>query len=127
MFGKRRILMGCLGLLVAGSLICASTSELVPMVAGRALQGGSMGVIPLGVGMMRDEVPAERVGSAMALMSACQGIGGAFVAEHADWHVLYLASAGFAAAALLLVRRCVPQSPVRCRPPRPPPPMASTP
>lgn len=56
----------------------------------------------------------------MALVSASQGIGdalglpaGAFVTEHADWHVLYLASAGFAAVALLLARRCVAESPVR--------------
>ncbi|MFJ6540722.1 hypothetical protein ACIQMP_08740 [Streptomyces sp. NPDC091385] len=51
MFGKRRILLCCRCLLVVGSLICAFSSALVPMVIGRALQGGSMGVIPLGVSM----------------------------------------------------------------------------
>ncbi|MGW4444743.1 hypothetical protein [Streptomyces sp. NPDC004682] len=36
MFGKRRILLCCLCLLVVGSLICAFSSALVPMVIGRA-------------------------------------------------------------------------------------------
>ncbi|AJT69354.3 hypothetical protein T261_7757 [Streptomyces lydicus] len=120
MFGKRRILFASLGLLIAGSLICAFTSDLVPMVVGRTLQGGAMGVIPLGISIMRDEVPAERMGSAMALMSSSLGVGSAlgmpaaaFVAEHADWHVLFMGSAGLAAVALLLVALFVPESPVR--------------
>ncbi|MFI9048231.1 MFS transporter [Streptomyces sp. NPDC053427] len=120
MFGKRRILFCSLGLLIAGSLICAFTSDLVLMVVGRTLQGGAMGVIPLGISIMRDEVPAERMGSAMALMSSSLGVGSAlgmpaaaFVAEHADWHVLFMGSAGLAAIALLLVALFVPESPLR--------------
>ncbi|MFJ9850343.1 MFS transporter [Streptomyces sp. NPDC101150] len=120
MFGKRRILALSLALLIAGSLICAFTSDLVPMVIGRSLQGGAMGVIPLGISIMRDEVPAERMGSAMALMSSSLGVGSAlgmpaaaFVAEHADWHVLFMGSAGLAAVALLLVVLFVPESPLR--------------
>ena len=120
MFGKRRILFCSLGLLVIGSLVCAFTSELLPMVVGRTLQGGAMGVIPLGISIMRDEVPAERMGSAMALMSSSLGVGSAlgmpaaaFVAEHADWHVLFMGSAGLAAVALLLAALFVPESPLR--------------
>ncbi|MGW1376660.1 MFS transporter [Streptomyces sp. NPDC002446] len=120
MFGKRRILFCSLGLLIVGSLICAFTSDLVPMVVGRTLQGGAMGVIPLGISIMRDEVPAERMGSAMALMSSSLGVGSAlgmpaaaYVAQHADWHVLFMGSAGLAALALLLVALFVPESPLR--------------
>nr|WP_255926036.1 MFS transporter [Streptantibioticus rubrisoli] len=120
MFGKRRILFCSLGLLLIGSLVCAFTSDLLPMVVGRTLQGGAMGVIPLGISIMRDEVPAERMGSAMALMSSSLGVGSAlgmpaaaFVAEHANWHVLFMGSAGLAAVALLLAALFVPESPVR--------------
>ncbi|AEW95444.1 integral membrane efflux protein [Streptantibioticus cattleyicolor NRRL 8057 = DSM 46488] len=120
MFGKRRILFVSLGLLVAGSAICASTSSLVPMVVGRALQGGAMGVIPLGISIMRDELPAERMGSAMALMSSSLGVGSALgmpaaalVAEHADWHVLFMGSGGLALVGLVLAAFFVPESPVR--------------
>jgi MFS family permease len=120
MYGKRRILLVSLGLLLAGSLLCAFTSSLVPMVIGRALQGGAMGVIPLGISIMRDELPRERMGSAMALMSSSLGIGGAlgmpgaaFIAQHTDWHALFLVSGGLAAAAMLLVPLLVPESSVR--------------
>ncbi|MFE2426270.1 MFS transporter [Streptomyces sp. NPDC059373] len=120
MYGKRRILFVSLGLLVAGSALCAFTSTLLPMVIGRALQGGAMGVIPLGISIMRDELPRERMGSAMALMSSSLGIGGALglpgaaaIAQHSDWHTLFLVSGGLGVVAIALVAFLVPESPVR--------------
>jgi len=120
MYGKRRILFLSLGLLVAGSALCAFTSSLVPMVIGRALQGGAMGVIPLGISIMRDELPRERMGSAMALMSSSLGIGGALglpgaalVAQHWNWHSLFLVSGSLGIAAIALIAVFVPESPVR--------------
>jgi MFS family permease len=90
------------------------------MVAGRAMQGLAAGVIPLGISIMRDELPGERMASAMALMSGSLGVGGAlglpaaaFLADNADWHVLFWASAGMAAVCFGLVARLVPESSVR--------------
>ncbi|QKV92568.1 MFS transporter [Streptomyces sp. NA02950] len=120
MFGKRRILMVALALLVIGSLTCAVTSDLVVMVVGRAIQGGAMGAIPLGISIMRDELPPQKLGSAMALMSSSLGIGGAlglpaaaFVAQHTNWHVLFYGAAAIGAVAIALVLIVVPESSVR--------------
>ncbi|MER6143113.1 MFS transporter [Streptomyces sparsogenes] len=120
MFGKRRMLMVALGLLVVGSLVCAVTSDLVVMVIGRTIQGGAMGAIPLGISIMRDELPPKKLGSAMALMSSSLGIGGAFglpaaafVAQHTNWHVLFYGAAGLGALAVALVLIVVPESSVR--------------
>lgn len=120
MYGKRRVLALCLGSLVAGSALCSLTSSLLPVTLGRALQGVAMGVIALGISIMRDELPAERVGGGIAMMSATIGIGGAIgmpvaavVAEHADWHVVFAATGALAVAALAAVYRWVPESPVR--------------
>ncbi|WP_329062937.1 MFS transporter [Amycolatopsis sp. NBC_01480] len=120
MYGKRRLLLASLVLLVAGSAVGAMSDSLVPMVAGRALQGLAAGVIPLGISIMRDELPAERLGSATALMSASLGVGGALglpaaalLAERADWHLLFWVSAGLGAVALALVATIVPESRVR--------------
>jgi MFS family permease len=120
MYGKRRMLLVSLGALVAGSTIGALSDTLVPMVAGRALQGLAAGVIPLGISIMRDELPAERLGSATALMSASLGVGGALglpaaalLAENADWHALFWTAAGLGVVVTALVVALVPESPVR--------------
>ncbi|MEU8272038.1 MFS transporter [Sphaerisporangium sp. NPDC049002] len=120
MYGKRRMLLLSLVLLVAGSVVAALSDTLAPLVAGRALQGLAAGVIPLGISIMRDELPAERLGAATALMSASLGVGGALglpaaalLVERADWHALFWTAAGLGAAAIVLVLRLVPESAVR--------------
>ncbi|GGI97975.1 MFS transporter [Streptomyces brasiliensis] len=120
MYGKRLILLTSLAMLVAGSVTAALSDTLVPMIVGRALQGMAAGVIPLGISIMRDELPAERLGSATALMSASLGVGGALglpaaalIADHFDWHVLFWTSAGLGAVAALFVLALVPESKVR--------------
>ena len=120
MYGKRRMLIVSLVTLVAGSVVAALGDSLAPMVAGRALQGLSFGVVPLGISIMRDELPAERLGSATALMSASLGIGGALglpaaalIADHFDWHMLFWTSAALGAVVLVLVPVCVPKARAR--------------
>ncbi|MFC9683251.1 MFS transporter [Streptomyces sp. NPDC056948] len=120
MYGKRRMLLISLVMLVAGSVTAALSDALAPMIVGRALQGLASGVIPLGISIMRDELPAERLGSATALMSASLGVGGALglpaaalIADNFDWHALFWASAGLGAVALVLVPAIVPESQVR--------------
>ncbi|MFJ9542360.1 MFS transporter [Streptomyces sp. NPDC101225] len=120
MYGKRRMLLASLVLLIAGSVTAALSDALAPMIVGRALQGMASGVIPLGISIMRDELPAERLGSATALMSASLGVGGALglpaaalIADNFDWHVLFWSSAGMGVVALLLVLSVVPESKVR--------------
>jgi MFS family permease len=120
MFGKRRLLLVSLALLVAGSAVCALSDRLVPMIVGRALQGLAAAVVPLGISIMRDELPPRRLAGATALMSASLGVGGAlglpaaaFIADHYDWHVLFWTSASLGAVAAALVLGLVPESGVR--------------
>lgn len=120
MYGKRRMLLISLGLLVAGSVVAALSTGVGLLIVGRALQGLAAGVIPLGISIMRDELPAERLGSAMALMSASLGVGGAlglpaaaFLAEATDWHVLFWTAAGLGVVAAGLIVALVPESRVR--------------
>ncbi|MGY5053545.1 MFS transporter [Streptomyces sp. 900105755] len=120
MYGKRLMLLTSVVMLVAGSVTAALSDTLVPMIVGRALQGLASGVIPLGISIMRDELPAERLGSATALMSASLGVGGALglpaaalIADHFDWHVLFWTSAALGVVAALLVLVLVPESKVR--------------
>ncbi|MFE2934536.1 MFS transporter [Streptomyces sp. NPDC059278] len=120
LYGKRKMLLASLAVMVIGSLICASTDDLVVMIVGRALQGFAMGAIPLGIGIMRDELPRERLGSAMALMSSSIGVGGglalpaaALIAQHFDWHTLFLGAAGLGVLAMVLTVVAVPEPALR--------------
>lgn len=120
MFGKRRMLLISIGLLIVGSVVGALAASLVPLVIGRALQGLAAGVIPLGISIMRDELPAAKLGGATAMMSASLGVGGALglpaaalIADQLDWHVLFWTAAALGTIALVLVMRIVPESRVR--------------
>lgn len=120
LYGKRRMLILSLAVMVGGALVSALTSQLLTMIVGRTLQGFAMGAIPLGIGLMRDMLPRERLGSAMALMSSSIGVGGglalpaaALVAQHTNWHALFYGAAGLGVLAILLTLLVVPESPMR--------------
>ncbi|MBD0417925.1 MFS transporter [Streptomyces sp. TRM S81-3] len=122
LYGKRRMLISSLAVMVAGALVSAFTDALLPMIVGRTLQGFAMGAIPLGIGLMRDMLPRERLGSAMALMSSSIGVGGglalpaaALVAQHTDWHALFYGAAGLGVVAIALTLLVVPESPLRAK------------
>ncbi len=122
MYGKRRLLIGSLGVLTAGSVMCAVSSHIGVLIAGRALQGAALAVIPLGISIMRDELPPAKVLSSVALMSSTLGIGAAIglpvaalVVEHFDWHTMFWASAVLGILDIALVLWSVPESTMRSR------------
>ncbi|WP_277370904.1 MFS transporter [Rhodococcus rhodochrous] len=107
MYGKRRMMLVCLVPVIAGSIVCALSATLVPMVIGRGLQGIGVGLIPLGISLLRDVLPYDRLHSAVALMSASMGVGGALglpasaaVAQYVHWRFLFWGVAVLGAVAL---------------------------
>ena len=113
--GKQRVLVVSAGILVVGSIVCALSDSLVPMLAGRALQGMAMGFIPVGISLMREITPPEITTTAIASMSATLGVGGAiglplsaYVADRYDWHALFWLSAVLAALILVATVALVP-------------------
>ncbi|MFD5069722.1 MFS transporter [Streptomyces sp. NPDC058369] len=118
LLGKRRMLLACSVPLIAGSVVCALSSSVVPMIVGRGLQGMGMGMVPLGIALLRDVVPPEKMSSSIALVSASLGIGGALglpiasaVAQYASWRVLFWGSAVLAAAICALIWFLIPDVP----------------
>ncbi|MFD1213234.1 MFS transporter [Arthrobacter sp. GCM10027362] len=107
MFGKRLMMVVCILLMTAGSVVAALGGGFGALVIGRALQGFSSALIPVGISIMRDELPREKVSSAVAIMSATLGIGGAlglplggWLFEKAGWEIIFWLSA--AAGVVLL-------------------------
>ncbi|WP_371525200.1 MFS transporter [Streptomyces sp. NBC_01283] len=118
LIGKRRMLLICALPLVVGSVVCALSSTIVPMIVGRGLQGMGMGMVPLGIALLRDVVPAAKLSGSIALVSASMGIGGALglpisaaVAEYASWRVLFWGSAVLALMIAALIWFFVPDVP----------------
>lgn len=120
MYGKRRLLLVALGVMAAGSALGALSNVFAVVLVARALQGAAMGVVPLGISIMRDELPEERVAGGIALMSSTLGAGGAIglpltgvVAEHFSWHWLFAGAAALGLLGMVAIWRLVPESPVR--------------
>jgi MFS family permease len=125
LYGKRLLLLIGLTLLTAGSGVCAVSHTVAPMVVGRALQGAALGVVPLAMAVLRDEVPPDRLGGAVGLMSATAGVGGAvglpiaaLVVQSTDYHALFWGAAVLGAGCFGLVLAFVPASKGRTYPGR---------
>ncbi|MEO6957197.1 MAG: MFS transporter [Antricoccus sp.] len=120
MFGKRNVLLMSVMAMIVGSVICALSSSLLPMLIGRAFQGASLGSIALGISLMRDALPKEKLPGAVALMSSTLGIGGAIglplsaiVAQNLSWHYLFWGSAALGALVFIAILAKVPESLVK--------------
>jgi len=122
MFGKRRMLLVCAAPLIVGSVVCALAGSVVPMIVGRGLQGIGMGMIPLGIALLRDVVPADKLPSSIALVSASMGIGGgiglpvaAAVAQWTNWRLLFWGAAVLAAVVTVMIVVFVPDVPAAAK------------
>ncbi len=120
MYGKRRIVLALVAIMVLGSVIAALSPGIIGVIVGRALQGAIVGVVPLGIAILRDVLHEDRVDAAIALISATLGVGGAIglpisaiVAQYSDWHVLFWLAAGLGAVVFALVLWIVPVSVLR--------------
>jgi MFS family permease len=120
MYGKRRMLLLVLGISVAGSLIGGASSTLSLLILARSLQGVGLALVPVGIAIMRDELPRDRVPLGVAMMSATLAIGAGvglplsgLVSEHLDWHACFWVTGVVGALLLMGARAIIPESPVR--------------
>lgn len=120
MVGKRRVLVGSLTLMTVGSLLGAVSWSFETLLFARLLQGASFGVLPLGISILKDELPPSRMMAGTAAMSSTIGVGGAIgmplsgvIAQLMNWHAVFWAATGASLAVLVLVLVFVPESRVR--------------
>lgn len=119
-FGRRRLMLVALGSLVTGSVVCALSANVVGLLVGRSLQGAAMAVVPLGISVAHSVPLGRRPSSAVGIISAMMGVGGAvglpaagLVIEFLDYRVLFWATAITAAVASVGVLLVVPPVPGR--------------
>ena len=121
-YGKERMLVVALSIFLVGTVGGAFAWNIGSLIAFRALSGAGGAVFPLSFGIIRDEFPPEKVKVGIGLLSAVFGIGGGFgivfsglIVEYLSWRWLFVAGAIPVGAAILLVRRYVPESPIKSR------------
>lgn len=120
MFGKERMLLVALGGLWLGTLVAALATSIEVLIAGRLIQGVGGAVFPLSFGIIRDEFPAARVPTGIAMVSAIMGIGAGAgivlagpIVDGLSYHWLFWFPLVAITIALAMTLRFVPESPVK--------------
>lgn len=120
MFGKERMLLVALGGLWIGTLVAALASSIEVMIAGRLIQGLGGAVFPLSFGIIRDEFPAHRIPTGIAMVSAIMGIGAGAgivlagpIVDGLSYHWLFWFPLVAITIAFITTVRFVPESPVK--------------
>lgn len=120
--GRRRMLLVTIAVLACGTLLAAVAPSLPVLIVARAVQGASGAVLPLSVGIVRDELPAGRVDVSVGLLSAISGIGGGIgivaagpIVDRLSWQWLFWLPLVLIVAALVGVLVGVPESPATDR------------
>ena len=114
--GRKPVLLGILTAVAFGSLLAAATTSLPLLVVARVLQGAAFGLFPLSIGVVRDELDADRVTPAMAIISGTLGVGGGvglvlaglLTRSGADYHRLFWLSLGVTLVALVVTAVVIP-------------------
>ncbi|MEY9847927.1 MFS transporter [Streptacidiphilus sp. MAP5-3] len=117
LYGKKQTLVAVLAVMVAGSLLAATTTSLTLLIVGRVLQGSATAIFPLALSIIRDQVPHEKLHGAMALVSSTLAFGsglslvitGLLTQGHnPNYHSVFWVSTGLSLLALIAVVFLVP-------------------
>ncbi len=121
-YGKKRMMVVAVIAFTVGTLGAALSNSIEMLISFRALQGIGGAVFPLAFGIVRDELPPERVGVGLGLLSATFGVGGGVglvlsgvILDHSSWQWLFWIGAIPMALSILPLLLLVPESPVRTK------------
>lgn len=119
-YGKKRLLVIAMVIFAVATLLAALANSIALLIVCRGLQGAAGAIIPLAFGICRDELPPEKVGMGLGLISATFGVGGGagvvlsgVILDYLPWTWLFWIGAVPVIVALVLVWLMVPESRVR--------------
>ncbi|MFD6437729.1 MFS transporter [Streptomyces venezuelae] len=117
--GKKPTLIGVLLVMIAGSVLAATTTSLTWLIVGRIMQGAATAIFPLALSVLREEIRPAKLHGAMALVSGTLAFGSGLALVGAglltqgsdpDYHRVFWLAAVLAVAALVGVLFAVPAS-----------------
>jgi MFS family permease len=108
--GIKPVFIATLIVTLAGSLLAATAHDITWLIVARVLQGTSFALFPLGISLLRHELPAAKLTNGMAVVASTLGVGGgiALVASglltqgDADYRRIFWLTAIMSAAVLAL-------------------------
>ncbi|MEV0945713.1 MFS transporter [Rhodococcus sp. NPDC049939] len=117
--GKRPVLLGVLAVVLLGSVIGAVATSIGVLIFARVLQGASFALFPIGIAVLRDELPPAKLTGAMGILSGTLGFGGCFgiiltgvlVSDGADFHRVFWLASAISAVGLVLAWFSIPRRP----------------
>jgi EmrB/QacA subfamily drug resistance transporter len=120
MIGKKKVLVGVLVVLAAGTLLAALATSIGVMIVARVIQGAGGAILPLAFGIVRDEFPQEKVSSAIGITAALLAVGGGLgivlagpIVNVLDYHFLFWLPLVFVVLSAVAAALFVPESEVR--------------
>lgn len=120
MRGKRLMILLCLAAIVLSSAIGVAASSLAALVVSRALAGVAQAVLPIGIAILRDELPPHRVPFGIAILATTLGLGtslglplGGVIYEAFGWQSVFVVGGALALPMMLLIPLVVSESPTR--------------
>ena len=113
---KKHVLLGVLAIVTVGSVLAATTSSLALLIVGRVLQGASFALYPISVAILREELPAQRLVRALAVLSGNLGFGGGtglvvtglLMSGDAGYHRVFWLTTAFTILVIAIVMLVVP-------------------
>jgi EmrB/QacA subfamily drug resistance transporter len=116
-YGKKRALVAVLVLFFLGSVGAALAPNIWVLIMARMVQGVGGGIVPLGYAILKDELPPERVGGAVAMLASLFAAGGGLgfvlsgvLVDTLSWRFIFAIVSLPTLATLVLVVRFLPES-----------------
>ncbi len=107
-YGRTRVLSVTLAIACAGSVVSAVGTSLNMIIAGRALQGASLAILPLCYGIVREMASGRWIAVGIGALGATYAIGvgmgsvlGGFIVQKMSWQGIFVVTAVLAGVTLL--------------------------
>lgn len=114
---RKTVVIATLALVTIGAVICATVTWFPVFIAGRALQGAGLGIVPMAISVARDFLPADKARNGIALLSISTpfGVGAGYpvtgtIAELGSYQIAYWFATLVSLLGMYLVWRVVPST-----------------
>ena len=117
-YGRRRCMIIVLVIGALGSLISALAPNFEILLLGRLMQGATGAILALSIGIVRENLPADKVPGGIGLMISGASVGsalglvvGGVIVDNFSWVGIFYASIAFCVASIIAALFYIPVSP----------------